>query len=611
MRRLRHGFGAALAASALAGGLAGAAAPVATAADDCPNADVRAQQGSQHLPECRAFERLTPNEDRGARLNSNHHLAADGNAMVFWSTSPFWSAAGTGNVGVTVARRTDNGWVRENADPGFGTRRYQGVAELQSPSAVSADMTRSLYFGSYPWHPDDQAVGNFRVSQSDDVYRREPDGTMTWITKPLDLPHTVFEGTILRTQSADLSRIVFAAPRRMTTDTVAAGSWNLYMHVDGEPIQLVSRGTDNAVLPAGNTLGSILNVSLTPSGKHLTFNVGGTQYVRRNADAPAAAQTKLFTTVIQEITGRACPSATTFSVQAGRATRGLLQFYCQERLTDDGHTSGPGTYGEYEYDLEAQTIRYVDPAAPAPEFFETDDALVPEDQNGVEDVYQRIDGEPHLITTGTSPHPAELLSSTADGESVFVLAGESLVPEDQDSGNYDIYVARRNGGFMQPEPVVACTVGCQGDLTAAPTVPTVASLSFVGSGNLLDVDPPAAVQPLRATAPAKAATGSSASLKVRVGGAGEVRVSGSGLRATNKRASKAGSVSLTVRLTQRSKERLARNGRVSAVATVRFVPSDGKSQTQRVRLRFKRSSKKQGTSRAGAARSASNGKGGR
>lgn len=83
------------------------------------------------------------------------------------------------------------------------------------------------------------------------------------------------------------------------------------------------------------------------------------------------------------------------------------------------------------------------------------------------------------------------------------------------------------------------------------------------------------------------------------------------MRATSKRASKAGSVSLKVRLSQRSQVRLSRNGRVSAVATVRFVPSVGKSQTQRVRLTFKRASKKQGASRSGAVRSASNGKGGR
>lgn len=588
----------------------GAFAGPASAADPCPNAAVRAQQGSQYLPDCRAFERVTPNDSNGAKLNANHYAAADGNAFVFWATSPMLTDAGAGNVGVTRSRRTESGWVQENLDPGLGTRRFQGVAELQSPAAVSSDFTRVLFSGSYPWDPDDQAIGNFRVSQSNDTYRREPDGTMTWITKPLDLPHTTQNQDANRlTQSADLSRIVFATARRMTTDTVTANHWHLYMHVDGEPIRLVSRGTDNAVLSTGTTAGAISEVSLTPSGKHLTFQVGGTQYVRRNADDQATAQTTLFANEISEAAGRPCPNLARINATgAGRSSLGLVRFDCEGRFTDDGPSSGWGTY---EYDLEADTVRFVDPAAPVPVFFQTTDALVPEDQNGVADVYQRIDGEPYLITTGTSPHPARLLSSTADGESVFIFTGESLVPEDQDSGNIDIYVARRNGGFLQPDPVVACTVNCQGDAAPAPSVPLVASLSFVGSGNVLDVDPPAAVQPLRATVSAKAVTGSSASVKVRVGGAGEVRVSGSGLRATSKRASKAGSVSLKVRLSQRSQVRLSRNGRVSAVATVRFVPSVGKSQTQRVRLTFKRASKKQGASRSGAVRSASNGKGGR
>lgn len=584
----------------------GAFAGPASAADPCPNAAVRAQQASTHLPQCRAYERVTPDDKNGARLNSTTYLAADGNGLMFYATSPVLGAAGAGNTGIAVARRTADGWVAENADPGFGQRRYNGVSEVMSPAAASADLTRALYATTYPWHPGDQAIGNLRVSQSVDVYRREVDGTMTWITMPVELPHTENQPANLIASNDDLSRVLTWTQRRLTTDVPDTTRWHLYLHVDGRPMQLVSRGLDGEVLPGGANQGAYTAMTMSRSGEHVTFNDGTGQLVRFNAAEPARARTVRFVDLVTEITGRTCAAPSAVTLRA----KGVLRFSCQSPLTDE---APEGERSTYDYDLDAGTIDFVDPTSPTPlpEFFETADALVPEDRNGTVDVYQRIDGEPRLITTGTSPHAAKLAGATADGTSVFFHTAESLVLDDQDSGTIDVYVARVNGGFLLPPTAAVCQADCQGAPLPTPAAPPVASLSFVGPGNLLDVEPPAEVRPLRTTAPSKAVTGASASVRVGVAEPGEIRVSGSGLRATTKRVSKAGTVRMTVRLSQRSRARLQRKGRVSVVARVRFVPATGKSQTQRVRLSFRKQTKKQGASRAGAARTTTNGKGGR
>ncbi len=79
-------------------------------------------------------------------------------------------------------------------------------------------------------------------------------------------------------------------------------------------------------------------------------------------------------------------------------------------------------------------------------FFESKDALVPQDTNGQWDVYEYEDGHVYLISGGTSPEASSFMDASATGSDVFFVTRQQLVPQDID-GLVDLYDARENGGF--------------------------------------------------------------------------------------------------------------------------------------------------------------------
>jgi hypothetical protein len=150
-------------------------------------------------------------------------------------------------------------------------------------------------------------------------------------------------------------------------------------------------------------------------------------------------------------------------------------------------------------------------------FFESDDALVPQDTNGQRDVYEweeegrgschSVGGCVSLISSGTSGSASSFLDASANGSDVFFLTESELVPQDTDQ-LLDVYDAREGGGFPGPTPAPPA---CEGEACAAPTSQAVAlgaplSASYVGLGN-----PPApgskpAVKPVRGKSKPKTKT---------------------------------------------------------------------------------------------------------
>jgi hypothetical protein len=125
-------------------------------------------------------------------------------------------------------------------------------------------------------------------------------------------------------------------------------------------------------------------------------------------------------------------------------------------------------------------------------FFESSDALVPQDSNGTTDVYEwesngtrtctRVEGCISLISAGTSSVPSYFIDASESGSDVFFITASSLVTGDP--GLVDLYDARENGGFPAPPPPPA---PCEGDAcqspASAPSDPTPASTGFSGPGS--------------------------------------------------------------------------------------------------------------------------------
>ncbi len=145
-------------------------------------------------------------------------------------------------------------------------------------------------------------------------------------------------------------------------------------------------------------------------------------------------------------------------------------------------------------------------------FFQTNEALVPEDTNAQMDVYeweqegtgsceagegQESGGCLYLLSTGNSPEPSYFGDASEEGEDVFLFTRQSLVSQDQDE-NADIYDARVDGGLAdQNTPSVnpcESEERCRGVPATAPIFGSPSSMTLVGGGNV--APPMAPAKPL-------------------------------------------------------------------------------------------------------------------
>jgi hypothetical protein len=151
-------------------------------------------------------------------------------------------------------------------------------------------------------------------------------------------------------------------------------------------------------------------------------------------------------------------------------------------------------------------------------FFDSGQPLVPQDTNGVRDVYEWeregtascptatsvSGGCVFLLSGGQSPDYSYFVDADPRGENVFFTSRAQLVAQDRD-GRVALYDARVGGGF--PEVSLACVAsGCQGVPPAPPLFATPASSTFTGVGNFPQSSParPKTAAQIRAAQLAKA-----------------------------------------------------------------------------------------------------------
>jgi hypothetical protein len=182
---------------------------------------------------------------------------------------------------------------------------------------------------------------------------------------------------------------------------------------------------------------------------------------------------------------------------------------------------------------------------------------------------------------------------------VFFTTRERLVGIDTDN-LVDIYDARVGGGIpaQNPAPASSCQgEDCQGALSGAPFLPGV------GTGDASHGDarpgprPSFSVRKLSRAQLARLAQGQPIAVRVRVTRAGRVRLTarakvGKRMRTVagaSKRARRAGTVKLTLKLSRSARRQLARESRLNVRLAVRFA-GVREARTSTLRLRRARSS---------------------
>jgi hypothetical protein len=131
-------------------------------------------------------------------------------------------------------------------------------------------------------------------------------------------------------------------------------------------------------------------------------------------------------------------------------------------------------------------------------FFESEDALLPRDTNGIRDVYEweakgsgscetesQNGGCLYLLSSGTSPAPSHFADASVNGDHAFIFTSQQMVPGDHDQ-LMDIYDASTGGGLASQHaltPPTCSSTACQANPAPPPDQPA-ASAVFSGQGNV-------------------------------------------------------------------------------------------------------------------------------
>ena len=166
-----------------------AAGPGPTA--PCANEAIRAQQGSQSLPSCRAYEMVSPADKSGGTIMNPPTLAPgqtvmeivapDGEGALFWAYQGMGDAQGA-YINSYWATRTAGGWTSTSLVPEFPRPVRNTIGNKSQILGASPDLSR--FFIRTP-SPSTRSTSARPVSsRPGDVYAVSPGGDATWISRP-------------------------------------------------------------------------------------------------------------------------------------------------------------------------------------------------------------------------------------------------------------------------------------------------------------------------------------------------------------------------------------------------------------------------------------------
>lgn len=381
--------------------------------------------------------------------------------------------------------------------PNGGANWWSGSAIL-AKDTVSADGSRVLFEAEFPHQPE----------LSHQLYMRKNGSTSVMVSESETTAPVVAENVKLEAATPDLKHILFHTTTRLLNGAPEGGG--LYMYTDS-----VNPPSESNLAFIGNSAypeNSVSVVGISEDGTHVYYVAPNEQAVdlwdsgetHQIAPAPGVPIGRLIgPNESRSVEARVTPDGRQIAFMDGgpdseeQGEVSEMYVYKEDTNTlkcvsclptgakaDVGIEKGvhinplDSVYENEPYQPRFMTRdgRYV--------FFNTPEALVPQDTNGTTDAYEydTVTGKLSLLSTGAGEDSAWFVDASADGHDVFLVTRGQLSRWDPDKLT-DLYDARVDGGLPEPPaPSVPCDGdACQGTPSAAPSFNTASG--FAGLGN--------------------------------------------------------------------------------------------------------------------------------
>ena len=312
----------------------------------------------------------------------------------------------------------------EGKDPLTLISKPDGAATTGTPSCPATSWTTECSVVPYP-------VGGPTTSVSDSIENEGQGGN----------------GHSDNAIAAETGDIYFYSPQQLDSSKGTSGQQNLYVYRNGQ-VQYVTTFTTGPFCspeyPYPCSPGPMARIQVSPDDSHMAFLTAS-----RITSYENAGHLEMYTydPASQDIQCASCiPGGAPPTTNVEASDNGLF-------MTNDGRV-----------------------------FFSTGDSLVPQDTDGLRDVYEYVEGRPQLISSGTSSqdeglaahhkyllHTAGLASVSANGTDVYFSTFDPLVAQDHNGTSLRFYDARSGGGFSTSPPSSSCSAA---DECAGPGNPT-------------------------------------------------------------------------------------------------------------------------------------------